>query len=191
MIALAGLGVSYHYGGYLAGARHLRLDSILAIAGGVVFLVGAIVAVRATTNDIIAGVPRMLGDARAGTLRLLCLLSGYLLVIMGALSLLRVPVTHLLVGGALTGVVIGIAAQQVLGNTFAGIMLVFARPFAVGEVVTIRSGALGGTVSGTVSGTVIAITLTYVTLKTGDGMVMLPNSAVLAAAISPSAQWPG
>jgi small-conductance mechanosensitive channel len=56
----------------------------------------------------------------------------------------------------------------------------------VGDTVVIRSGALGGRVVGTVSD----MTLTYVSLATDDGTVLLPNSAVLAAAIGP-AHWQG
>lgn len=185
-IAIAGLVVSYHYGGLLEG-RHQALHAILAFAGAVVFLVSAVIAVRCATNDILGlvHVPGRLSDARAGTLRILCLLSGYALVILGALSLFRVPVGHLLLGGVLTGVILGIAAQQVLANVFAGIMILFARPFTIGDELRIRSGALGGSIVGRVSG----MTLTYVTVSTVVGPVLLPNSAVLAAAVGPSAEW--
>ena len=50
---------------------------------------------------------------------------------------------------------------------------------------TIRSGALGGPIIGRVSG----MTLTYVTVRTAAGPVLVPNSAVLAAAVGPAAQW--
>ena len=183
-VALAGLVVSDHYGGLLGTSQHRRVDLALAIIGAVVFLVFAITAVRATTNDVLRRVPKRLGDARTASLRLICLLAGYVLVILGAMSLLRVPVTHLLLGGVLTGVILGIAAQQVLANTFAGLMLLFARPFAVGDAVTIRSGALGGRVTGTVTG----MTLTYVSMGTDSGVVLLPNNAVLAAAVGPP-EW--
>jgi small-conductance mechanosensitive channel len=183
-IALAGLVVSDHYGGLVGTAQHRRVDLALAISGAIVFLIFAITAVRATTNDVLSRVPKRLGDARAASLRLICLLAGYVLVVLGAMSLLRVPVTHLLLGGVLTGVILGIAAQQVLANTFAGLMLLFARPFAVGDAVTIRSGALGGRATGTVTG----MTLTYVSMGTDTGVVLLPNNAVLAAAIGPP-EW--
>ena len=40
----------------------------------------------------------------------------------------------LLVAGAVTAIVLGIAAQQTLGNFFAGLVLLFARPYrATGE----------------------------------------------------------
>lgn len=186
LAAVIGLEVSDHYGGLLGSARHHAVDLALAVSGAVVFLIFAITAVRATTDDVVARVPRRLGDARATSLRLICLLVGYVLIILGALSLLQVPATHLLLGGALTGVILGIAAQQVLANTFAGLMLLFARPFSVGDQVSIRSGALGGLLTGRVSG----MSLTYVNLDTATGVVLLPNSAVLAATVGPP-QWRG
>ena len=42
-------------------------------------------------------------------------------------------VEQLVVGGAVTGVLLTIAAQQSLSNLFAGVMLQFAQPFRVGE----------------------------------------------------------
>lgn len=186
-IALVALVVSYHYGGLLGAGQHHVLHHLLAAAGALVFLGAAVIAVRCATNDILGlvHVPGRLSDARASTFRILCLLCGYILVVLGGLSLLRVPVGHLLLGGVLTGVILGIAAQQVLANVFAGITILFAKPFAVGDELRIRSGALGGPIVGRVSG----MTLTYVTVSTIAGPVLLPNSAVLAAAVGPAAEW--
>ena len=185
--AIVALVVSYHYGGLLSTGRYQALHESMAISGAVVFLVSAVIAVRSGTNDVIGlvRVPGRLGDARAGTFRLICLLFGYIMVVLCALSLLHVPVEHLLLGGVLTGVILGIAAQQVLANVFAGVMLLFARPFAIGDELTVRSGALGGPIIGRVTG----MTLTYVRILTKAGPVLLPNSAVLAAAVGPTADW--
>jgi small-conductance mechanosensitive channel len=188
VVAVAALIVSYHYGGLLGTGRFQELlHRFLAIGGAAVFLVSAVSAVRSGTNDVLGlvRVPGRLGDARAGTFRLICLLSGYVVVVLCALALVHVPVQHLLLGGVLTGVILGIAAQQVLANLFAGIMLLFARPFTVGDELTVRSGALGGPVIGRVAG----MTLTYVTVVTPAGPVLLPNSAVLAAAVGPATEW--
>jgi small-conductance mechanosensitive channel len=189
VVAIAALVVSYHYGGLLGGGRYQALHEIMAISGAVVFLFSAVIAVRSGTNDVIGlvHVPGRLGDARAATFRLICLLFGYVVVVLCALSLLHVPVEHLLLGGVLTGVILGIAAQQVMANLFAGIMLLFARPFSIGEELTIRSGALGGPIIGRVTG----MTLTYVSIVTKAGPVLLPNSAVLAAAVGPATDWLG
>ena len=187
-LALAALIVSYHYGGFLGTGKHAELRQALAISSAIVFLATAVVAVRSATDDVVGliHIPGRLGDARASTLRLVCLLSGYVVVILCALALVHVPVQRLLLGGVLTGVILGIAAQQALANLFAGIMLLFARPFTIGDELTIRSGALGGPVIGRVTG----MTLTYVTVVTKAGPVLLPNSAVLAAAVGPATAWP-
>ncbi|MFD7019173.1 mechanosensitive ion channel domain-containing protein [Streptomyces sp. NPDC059928] len=112
---------------------------------------------------------------------MICLLSGYALVILGALSLVRVPWEKLLVGGALTGVVLGIAAQPVLGNIFAGLVLLVAHPFTIGEKTSVQSGPLGGRIEGEVTD----MTLLFIELHTSDGKMLLPNNAVLGAAIGP------
>jgi len=124
---------------------------------------------------------RFVGAAYGAIVRYAMILVGVSLVLLIALSMLGFRVGQLVVGGAVTGVLITIAAQQSLSNLFAGVMLQFAQPFRVGEKVRIRSGALAGTIEGTVT----EFSITYVQLDTDDGRVLLPNAQVLAAAVSP------
>jgi hypothetical protein len=114
-------------------------------------------------------------------LRWLVTIVGYVIVLITALGLFAVPVQHLVLGGALTGVIVGIAAQQALGNVFAGVVLLLARPFSVGDAIRIKSGSLGGVTEGTVS----AMGMTYVTVITEEGPLSVPNSGLLAAAVGP------
>jgi hypothetical protein len=126
------------------------------------------------------------GSAHAGIVRFSVVLAGGLATIILTLQLFNIAVTQLVVGGALTGVLVGIAAQQSLANVFAGIVLLLARPFQVGDQVGIRSGALSGLIEGTVS----EVSVTYVRLETENGPVHLPNSQVLAAAVGPAGAVP-
>jgi hypothetical protein len=126
------------------------------------------------------------GSAHAGIVRFAVLLVGGLAAIIITLQLFNIAVTQLLVGGALTGVLVGIAAQQSLANIFAGIVLLLARPFQVGDQVGIRSGALSGLIEGTVS----EVSITYVRLETENGPLHLPNSQVLVAAVGPAGAVP-
>lgn len=80
------------------------------------------------------------GPGGAGVLRLLVMLGGDLAVLVTVLGLLSVPIGQLLLSGAVTGVVVGIAAQQSLGHAFAGLVLLMSRPFTVGDYITLRSG---------------------------------------------------
>jgi Mechanosensitive ion channel len=126
------------------------------------------------------------GSAHAGIVRFAVVLAGGLATVILTLQLFNIAVTQLVVGGALTGVLVGIAAQQSLANVFAGIVLLLARPFQVGDQVGIRSGALSGLIEGTVS----EVSVTYVRLETENGPVHLPNSQVLAAAVGPAGAVP-
>ena len=121
------------------------------------------------------------GSAHAGIVRFAVVLAGGLATLIITLQLFSIAVAQLVVGGALTGVLVGIAAQQSLANVFAGIVLLMARPFQVGDTVGIRSGALSGLIEGTVS----EVSVTYVRLETENGPIHLPNAQVLAAAVGP------
>lgn len=80
----------------------------------------------------------------------------------------------------LVGAILSIAGQQSLSNIFAGLVLLLSRPFQVGDKIWLRSGALGGQLKGTVT----EIGITYLRLDTGGDVLSLPNSQVLAAAVS-------
>lgn len=123
------------------------------------------------------------GQTAGSAVRMMVTVVGYVLLILAAFDLLDLPVGHLLVGGAIAGVVLGIAAQQSLGNLFSGLVLMLARPFQVGSYIRVRSGALGGEFQGRV----LNMGLTYVTIVTPDGTLKVPNSSLLAAAVGP---WP-
>jgi small-conductance mechanosensitive channel len=87
----------------------------------------------------------------------------------------------LALGGAFTAVVVGLAAQQTLGNLIAGLVLLSARPFRVGDRVRLQAGGLAGMTEGVVS----SLGLMYTTLSHGDDAIMIPNSVVLSAAVVP------
>ena len=159
-----------------------RLSRKLIIAGLTAgFLFFAVLAIRSTASQVARVIGARGAPAAGGTVRLLITLVGYGLVLLIALAMLAVPLGKLLVGGAITGVVVGIAAQQSLGNIFAGLLIILARPFAIGDEIRVRSGALGGPIDGRV----ISLSLIYTTLETDEGPVQLPNLGLLSSAVGP------
>jgi small-conductance mechanosensitive channel len=118
------------------------------------------------------------GIAAGAVVRLVATGLGYVVVLFAVFAVFGLSVQHLLIGAGLAGIILGIAAQQSLANIFASLVLIFARPFRVGEDIVIRSGALGP-----VEGEVRAIGLTYVTVRTATGTLKVPNSLMLAAGI--------
>ena len=155
------------------------VDRFLFIGGQVAFLVFGLIAVAGLSSKARWSSQQLIGQAHAGVLRYVLVLVGVFLVLTFSLALAHIDVKQLLVSGAVLGVLLGIAAQQSLANLVAGLVLLFARPFRVGDHVRFRSGAL----SGQIEGMVIDVSLTYVRLDTDEGQVLLPNSQALAAAV--------
>jgi small-conductance mechanosensitive channel len=168
--------------GTLGGQGNLALSYGTAVAFCLLAGIGTI-GLGNKTREVLA---RSVGSSHAAVVRFAVVVVGGLATIVITLQLLNIAVTQLVVGGALTGVLVGIAAQQSRANVFAGIVLLLARPFRVGDRVGIRSGALSGLLEGTVS----EVSITYVRLETPNGPVSVPNSQVLAAAVGPAGAVP-
>ncbi|MDH2903332.1 MAG: mechanosensitive ion channel [Actinomycetota bacterium] len=118
------------------------------------------------------------GIATGAIVRLVATGLGFVVLLFAVFAAFGLSVQRLLIGAGLAGIIVGIAAQQSLANIFASLVLLFARPFHVGDDIVVHSGALG-----LVEGQVRGIGLTYVTLRTKDGSLKIPNSAMLAAGI--------
>jgi small-conductance mechanosensitive channel len=161
-------------------------ERVLGYGGAALFAIAGIASVRAVARAARAGTSERFGDARGAVLGVVVSIAGYFIVVVSVLALIEVNVSGLLLGGAITGVVIGIAAQQTLGNFFAGLVLIAIRPLEVGEDIVMRSGPLGGEYEGRVTD----MGMFYIDLMTRYGPVKLPNAAVLASAIGPGARVP-
>jgi small-conductance mechanosensitive channel len=124
---------------------------------------------------------RRLDPATAGTVGFLIRLVTIAVTLLVALQIAQVSPSALLAGSAFTAVIVGLAAQQSLGNLFAGLVLVSARPFHVGERLRLQAGGLAGETEGVVS----SLGLLYTTLARGEDRIMVPNNVVLGAAVVP------
>jgi small conductance mechanosensitive channel len=122
---------------------------------------------------------RRLEPATAGTVGFLIRLATIGLAALLALDAVGVKAQTLALGGALTAVIVGLAAQQTFGNLIAGTVLLSARPFRVGERVRLQGGALAGQVDGVVG----SLGLLYTTFVAGDESILVPNSVVLSVMV--------
>jgi small-conductance mechanosensitive channel len=93
----------------------------------------------------------------------------YVLTAMIALSIWNINLGGLLIGAGFLGIVLGLAAQQTLGSLIAGFVLMFARPFEIGDWVRI----------GDREGLVTEISIVNTRIQTFDGeYVEIPNDVV-------------
>lgn len=124
---------------------------------------------------------RRMDPATAGTVSFLIRLVFVALAALLALRVAGLDPATLAVGGAITAVVFGLAAQQTLGNLIAGMVLIAARPFRVGDRVRLQSGGLAGQLEGVVA----SLGLLYTTFAQGQDSIMVPNNIVLSSAVVP------
>ena len=154
---------------------------ILAIGLAVVFCALASVATLDLASKARAVLEPSAGPSHAAIVRYALLLIGAVTTLIITLGLLGIPIEQLVLGGALTSVFVGIAAQQSLSNVFAGIVLMLAHPFRIGDGIRLQAGALGGQVSGTI----VEVGITYVRISSSTGVLSIPNSQVLNCIIGP------
>jgi small conductance mechanosensitive channel len=117
----------------------------------------------------------------AGTVSFLIRLSLLGIALLVALRTAGLDAQSLAVGGAFTAVILGLAAQNTLGNVLAGVLLLSARPFRVGDRVRFQAGGLAGQVEGVV----MSLGLLYVTLAQGEDTILVPNNVAMSSAVVP------
>ena len=124
---------------------------------------------------------RRLDPGAAGTVGFLVRLLTMGAIVVVALRVAGLDPRAVAVGGVFTAVIIGLAAQQTIGNLFAGTVLLGTRPFRVGE----RVKLVGGVLAGQVDGVVGQLGLFYTTLISGADRIMVPNAVVIQCAVIP------
>lgn len=98
----------------------------------------------------------------------------YLVAVFAVFALWRINITNLLLGAGFLGLVLGLAARQTLGSVLAGFVVLFARPFELGDWVEI----------GDYEGVVTDISIFNTRLRTySDEVVMVPNDTVISTEI--------
>jgi len=166
---------------YVERERIFGVDTPVRVAAAVVMVMLGWALARDLGRFTAPALFRRMDPATAGTAGFLIRL---VFIVVAAIVSLRVaglnPST-LALGGAITAVVLGLAAQQTLGNVFAGIVLIAVRPFKVGDRVRLQAGGLAGQIEGVVS----SLGLLYTTFAQGGDSVMIPNNVVLSAAVVP------
>ena len=124
---------------------------------------------------------KRLDPGTAGTVGFLIRLLTLMMSVIFALRLAGLRPETLAVGGAITAVILGLAAQQTIGNLISGTVLLSARPFRVGDRVRMHAGGVAGQVEGTVA----SLGLLYTSLANGEDRILVPNNVVLSGAVVP------
>lgn len=106
---------------------------------------------------------------------------GLVTVMLVALSAAGYRLTGILTGTTVLTVVLGLAAQSLLANVMAGLVLTSSRAFRIGDALTVRSWAFGGVEYG---GEVSDLTLTHTVLRGDAGLIKVPNARFLDSTLT-------
>jgi len=99
----------------------------------------------------------------------------YTIVIVMTLTKLGVPMTSIIAVIGAAGLAIGLALQNSMSNVAGGFIILFSKPFKVGDYIE----------TGTTSGTVQAISILYTRLLTIDNKaIYIPNGQVSSSTLT-------
>ncbi|WP_159358275.1 mechanosensitive ion channel family protein [Halorubrum distributum] len=146
-----------------------------------VVLAVILLAIAYALTDFLGGVIREIGAESASisqhqqeVILRVTQLTVYTSAILAVVGLFTENVGSLLVGAGFLGIVVGMAARQTLGAILAGFVLMFSRPFEVGDWVEI----------GDHEGTVTEISIMSTRIRSFDGEVItMPNDDVRSGSI--------
>jgi len=105
--------------------------------------------------------------------RIMIRLIGYLIVIISVISILASNPTLGISAGAVAGVVIAIATQNIIGNLLAAVTILNTRMVHIGEEITVSG----------VKGLVTKINLSHTIIHVDDDVVFIPNSVMVSQAV--------
>jgi small conductance mechanosensitive channel len=166
---------------YVERRQIFGMDTPIRVGAAVVLLMLGWAVARDVGRFSAPALFRRMDPATAGTVGFLIRLAFLVIATLAALRIAGLTPRTLAVGGAITAVVVGLAAQQTLGNLIAGLVLISARPFRVGDRVRLQAGGLAGQLEGNVA----SLGLLYTTFTQGQDSIMVPNNVVLSAAVVP------
>jgi small conductance mechanosensitive channel len=166
---------------YLRREELFGVDTPVRVGAAVVMVILGWALARDLGRFTAPALFRRMDPATAGTVGFLIRLVFIAAAALFSLRVAGLQPSTLAVGGAITAVVFGLAAQQTLGNLIAGLVLISARPFKVGDRVRLQAGGLAGQIEGVVA----SLGLLYTTFAQDRDSIMVPNNVVLTAAIVP------
>ncbi|WP_058828312.1 mechanosensitive ion channel family protein [Haloferax sp. Q22] len=157
--------------GTISAQYDLNRQTFVRIVLSLAFVVGAYVLTTVLGRFIgeIASTRPEISDHQREIIYRIAQVTTYLATLAVILGIWRADLGGFLVGAGFLGIVVGMAARQTLGALIAGFVIMFSRPFEIGDWVEV----------GDHEGIVTEITVVNTRIQTFDGeFVMIPNDVV-------------
>jgi small conductance mechanosensitive channel len=158
----------------------------------IIIVVTGYVWIRIFTAILEKVVQPTIGMTKSQGIKNLFYIVAAIVIVVMVSSLYGLNITAVLESAGFAGIVLGLAAQQVLGNIFAGLSLLASRPFEIGDRITLATASyslLGGTyprestING-FTGVVVDIGIIYTKMTLDGGSpAIFSNSAVVGSMV--------
>lgn len=167
-------------------SRAIRIADI-----GIVLATG-LVAIILLTRLLLPRVGSYVGPTPINAVKSIVQLAGLAVIALVVFYLLGINIVSALVGIGFFGIIVGLAAQQVLGNLLSGIMLLVLRPFRIYDRIALINWQYGkfpptlnhGWLEPSYTGLVKGISLLYTKISTDhNGLLKVPNGVVAQSLI--------
>ncbi len=152
-----------------------RVEFLWAITRGIIFLILAWQLARLARHSFERSAARTSADASLSILvgRII-----YLIVVglgvLTALDVLGVPLSSVVATLGIVGIAVSLAMQDILKSFFAGLYLLFERPFRIGDEIQLKDFV----------GRVENINYRTTVILTADGVrVLIPNATLMAEVV--------
>ena len=155
-----------------------------------VFGILAIKIIQKSSSKILSG---YVSEDKAGFLRFLLSFTAYFILVLFIFTTLGIDISNILLGATFIGVIFGIAAQSFLSNLLAGFIILFGKPFKIGDRITIvtwQYGLLMSTYQHEAAkpgytGVIKDINMLFTTVLEDSGFTMrAPNNILMQALIT-------
>jgi len=179
----------YQFNAQFFQSRGFAHPVFLGLEAGAVLLVAYVVA-ESLTSATSAILERRGIASRSHAARLFLNILVAIAAVLVLFSLAGVSAESLFLGSAFAGIILGLAAQTVLANVFAGLLIVLADPYRPGDRVSFVTSSYGALApsyphemmypgySGTIRD--VGLVYTIIELDTG-GLAKFPNSIAITA----------
>jgi small-conductance mechanosensitive channel len=105
--------------------------------------------------------------------RIMIRITGYLIAIVSVISILASNPTLGISAGAIAGVVIAFATQNIIGNMLAAMTILNTHMVQIGEEITVSG----------VKGMVVDINLSHIIVHVDDDVVYVPNTLMVSQTV--------
>ncbi len=182
---------------YMLTSLHLVPIGYSSIFYGIVAIVSGLAITTIVSKAVYDATSKSVGNHNAASLGFIIKIVGYTLTLLIFFSYFKIGLGAALAAGGFSGLVLGLASQNVLSNIFGGIMILITRPFKVSDRITISTWQYGldapayppkfwsnDFIIPGYTGIVKNISLIYTYLTTDDNTPLrIPNSILVQAAI--------